>query len=67
MNKNIREYIANNFEGCSKEELKDAIEGSIRENDELTLPGMGVFLEIIWNNSDDRNKDHLINTLKKGL
>ena len=67
MNKNIREYIANNFEGCSKEELWDAIEGSIRENDELTLPGMGVFLEIIWNNSDDKNKDHLINTLKKGL
>lgn len=67
MNKNIREYIANNFEGCSKEELKDAIMGSIRENDELTLPGMGVFLEIIWNNSNDRNKDYIINTLKKGL
>lgn len=48
MDINIREHIINNFKGDDYDALKSAIEESIKEQDEITLPGMGVFLEIIW-------------------
>lgn len=64
---NIREHIKNNFKNSEIKEIKDAIEESLKENDEITLPGMGVFFEILWKNSDDSGKDYILNTLKKAL
>ena len=65
----IRNYVINNFKNDKKETLRSAIEGSIEEQDEMTLPGMGVFLEIIWQDADKelRNKllDIIMNRLKK--
>ncbi len=69
MNTSIRSYIINNFKNDKKEELKKAIEESIKENDEETLPGEGVFLEIIWNDADyelkEKMLDIIMNRLKK--
>jgi len=51
MNLDIRSHIINNFKGDDTSVLKDAIEESIKNNDEITLPGMGVFwtcLAKIW-------------------
>ena len=48
MDINIRDHIINNFKGDDENVLREAIEESIKENDEITLPGMGVFFEIIW-------------------
>lgn len=67
MNINIRTHIKNNFKDSDIKEIKDSIISSIKENDEITLPGLGVFFEILWNNSDDKDKDNIIKTLKKGL
>ena len=67
MDIDIRKSIINNFNGSSIDEIKESIENSIRDNDEITLPGMGVFFEILWNNSDDTKKDYILQTLKKGL
>ena len=39
----IREHIINNFKGDDYDSLQDAINESIESNDEVTLPGMGVF------------------------
>ena len=61
----IRNHIINNFKNASKEEFKSSIEESIKENDEITLPGLGVFFEIVWNNSDENNKDYILNILEK--
>ena len=47
MNINIREHIINNFKNDDVDVLRRAIEESINEKDEIALPGMGVFLEII--------------------
>lgn len=63
----IREHIKNNFKNDSKEMIKDAIESSIKDNDEITLPGLGVFMEIIWNNIDKNLKDKLLDTIKDNL
>ena len=50
MNIDIRVSIINNFKNSSVEEIKNSIERSIFDKDEITLPGLGVFFEIIWKN-----------------
>ena len=67
MDIDIRKSIINNFKGSNIEEIKEAIESAIKDNDEITLPGIGVFFEILWKNSDKEKKDYILNTLKKGL
>jgi len=67
MNVDIRSHIINNFKKDDVKILKEAIEESIKEKDEITLPGMGVFLEIIWNDADDEMKDKMINIIKNRL
>ncbi|MBR3661597.1 MAG: small acid-soluble spore protein SspI [Bacilli bacterium] len=61
----IRDYIINNFKDDDETTIKNAIEESIKENDEVTLPGMGVFFEIIWQDSTDLEKEKILTTLKK--
>ena len=63
----IRKSIINNFENSNIDEIRKSIEESIYDKDEITLPGLGVFFEILWNNSDDTKKDYILQTLKKGL
>ena len=67
MDIDIRKSIINNFKGSNIEEIKEAIESAVKDNDEITLPGIGVFFEILWKNSDKEKKDYILNTLKKGL
>lgn len=60
MNLSIREHIINNFKEDNKESLRSAIEESIKEKDEVVLPGMGVFLEIIWTDADEQLKNKML-------
>ncbi|MBE6138253.1 MAG: small acid-soluble spore protein SspI [Firmicutes bacterium] len=67
MNIDIRNHIKNNFKDAEPDEIKASIESSITEHDEITLPGMGVFFEILWEYSDSSSQEYILNTLKKGL
>lgn len=67
MNISIRESIKNNFSGSNIEDIRNSIEESIKDSDEITLPGMGVFFEILWNNSNDEEKENILNKIKKEL
>lgn len=67
MNIDIRKHIKNNFKEAELDEIKASIESSISEHDEITLPGMGVFFEILWEYSDPSSQEYILNTLKKGL
>ena len=67
MDLSIRNHIINNFKGDDFDELKRAIDQSIAENDEETLPGMGVFLELIWQGADDKLKQEMIEIIKKQI
>ncbi len=67
MNIDIREHIKSNFKDSDIEDIKDSIESSLKENDEITLPGMGVFFEILWQNTDESGKDFILNILKNSL
>lgn len=64
MNLDIRSHIINNFKGDDSSVLRDAIEESIKNNDEITLPGMGVFFELMWQKIDEDTKDNILNILE---
>lgn len=67
MDIDIRESIKNNFKGSDIKEIKESIESSIKDEDEITLPGLGVFFEILWNNSSKENQESILKNIKKGL
>lgn len=60
----IREHIINNFKGDDYDSLQDAINESIESNDEVTLPGMGVFFEIVWQGADQQLKNQMLEIIK---
>ena len=51
MDINIRNAIIENFKNSSNEELHQTINEAITSNQEKTLPGLGVFLELVWSSS----------------
>lgn len=65
MNLSIREHIINNFKGDDYDTLRQAIDESVASQDEITLPGLGVFLEIIWENADQELKNQLLEIIKE--
>lgn len=67
MDIDIRKSIINNFKNSNINEIKTSIESSIKDGEEITLPGLGVFFEILWNNSNDTKKDYILQTIKKSI
>ena len=67
MDISIRGYIKDNFKNSNDEEIKDSIESSLKEKAEETLPGMGVFFELVWQNSSEAERNNIIAYIKKGL
>lgn len=65
MNTSIEDYIEHNFENTTIEEIKESIEDSISQEDEVVLPGLGVFFKILWNDSDDECKEKMLTMLHK--
>lgn len=64
---NIKEHIINNFKGDDYKSLKEAIDESINSNDEITLPGLGVFFSLIWSAADQELKNTLLDLLKENI
>lgn len=67
MNIDIRNSIKDNFKDSSNEEIIESIESAIKDSDEITLPGLGVFLEILWKYSTNDEKKSIVDKIKKGL
>lgn len=67
MNIDIRKSIINNFKDNNPDEIKNSIESAVNDNDEITLPGLGVFFELLWKGSDDINRKNIINIIQKSL
>ena len=63
MNIDIRKSIINNFKDISIEELRSSIEEAISDNEEIILPGIGVLFEILWKNSNDKEKEFILNNI----
>lgn len=67
MNIDIRKSIKNNFKGASSDEIKTSIDSSIESKDEVILPGLGVFFEVLWKNCNENDQVFILNTLEKSL
>ena len=63
MDVDIRRHIINNFREDDVDTLRNAIEESIEEQDEVALPGMGVFLEIIWQDASEELKKQMLDII----
>ena len=67
MDIDIRKHIVSNFKDADVDEIKASIEASIKEKKEITLPGLGVFFEVLWSESDENSREYILNTLKNSL
>ncbi len=67
MNIDIRKSIIANFKNSKTEEIKESIIYSIQAQNEITLPGLGVFFEQLWNHSEDNGKEYILNTLQNSF
>ena len=65
MNIDIRSYIISNFKEDSINDIKESINKSIESKEEEPLIGLGVFFELLWNNSDEETRIIILNNIKK--
>ena len=63
----IRKYIIDNFKGDNESEIEESINDTIKEGLEEALPGLGVFMELIWKNAKVDLKKELLEILKAQL
>lgn len=67
MNVDIRKYIIDNFKDSDNDSITDSINEAIKDNEEITLPGLGVFFELLWTSSDNDLKKEIVNKIKNQL
>ncbi len=67
MNISIRKHILSNFKDVEKKEIEEAIVESIGDKEELTLPGFGVFFELLWQEADKEMKEEIITNLERAI
>ena len=67
MNIDIRKYILNNFKDNTLEDIRTSIDTSIKSKEEEPLIGLGVFFELLWNNSNEEEKKIILNNIKKSI
>lgn len=67
MELSIKKHIINNFIEDNDEEIKKAIEESINNGDEELLPGLGVFMELLWKCADSNTKEKIVKLIVRGI
>lgn len=63
----IKDYIIQNFKNDDKDTIKNAIDESVKEYNEDTLPGLGIFFMLVWENSDNNEKNTILEKIKSNL
>jgi len=67
MDINLREAILQNISNNNHEQLEATIVDAIEVGEEKMLPGLGVLFELIWQQSNDNEKNEMIESLEKGI
>lgn len=67
MDLNIRKAVLKNLDNSSYDEIKDIILDSIKEGDEVTLPGLGVMFEVLWNSSNEDLRNNMVSTISSAV
>ena len=63
----MRKYIIDNFKDDTTEEIRTSIDKSIKTKEEEPLIGLGVLFELLWNNSDSKLQEQILNNIKRGI
>lgn len=63
----IKDYIIQNFKDDDIETIKTAIDSSVKEYNEDSLPGLGIFFMLVWENSNDNEKNTILEKIKSNL
>ena len=63
----IKDYIIQNFKDDDVNTIKTAIDESVKEYKEDTLPGLGIFFMLVWENSNDNEKNTILEKIKSNL
>lgn len=64
MNLDIRENVINKIKNDDTNEIIKTIDESVIAGDELVLPGLGVMLELFWNDLNSEQKLTIANIIK---
>ena len=64
---NIKDYIIQNFKDDNLETIEKAIDDSVNEYNEDTLPGLGIFFMLVWENSNKEEKNTILEKIKSNL
>ncbi|QKY69626.1 small acid-soluble spore protein SspI [Lentibacillus sp. CBA3610] len=67
MDLNLRKAILSNIAENDQEQLEATITDAIQDGEEKMLPGLGVLFELIWKQSDEQDKQEMIEALEQGV
>ncbi|MFD1850099.1 small acid-soluble spore protein SspI [Oceanobacillus bengalensis] len=67
MDLNIRKAILHNLSSNDQNELEATIVDAIQAGEEKMLPGLGVLFELIWNQSNNEDRQEMIEALEQGV
>ncbi|WP_163970180.1 small acid-soluble spore protein SspI [Oceanobacillus halotolerans] len=67
MDLNLRKAILSNISGNDQDQLEATIVDAIQAGEEKMLPGLGVLFELIWQQSNEQDKEEMIQALEQGV
>ncbi|GGJ84495.1 small, acid-soluble spore protein I [Lentibacillus kapialis] len=67
MDLNLRRAILSNIAENDQEQLEATIADAIQDGEEKMLPGLGVLFELIWQQSDEQDKQDMVESLEQGV
>ena len=66
-NIDIRKYIIENFKEDNEEKIRDSIETTIKFKDEDALIGLGVLFELLWEKSNEEEKNKYLKLINENI
>ncbi len=64
---NLRQAIMYKMQGSDASDVNETITDAISSGQEKTLPGLGVLFEVLWQNSDQANRQEMVNIIAEHL
>ncbi|OKL38298.1 small acid-soluble spore protein SspI [Domibacillus mangrovi] len=64
---NLRNAIIQNLHGQNENQLSATIQDAVAQGEEKTLPGLGVMFELFWKNSQNDEKQVVLQKMASAL
>ncbi|MGG3450791.1 MULTISPECIES: small acid-soluble spore protein SspI [Bacillaceae] len=64
---NLRNAIIQNLHGQNENQLSATIQDAVAQGEEKTLPGLGVMFELFWKNSQNDEKQAVLQKMASAL